>query len=96
MKGGYKTMKKALSTLLAAAILAASLASCAAPSAPGTNVRVTSSDAADAAAWLTERLGDKLTGKKMKEIQEVNAARKQGIAEGMTVEEAIQKWPSQE
>ena len=48
------------------------------------------------AATLWAMHGYKLTGKKMKEIQEVNAARKQGIAEGMTVEEAIQKWPSQE
>ena len=48
------------------------------------------------AATLWAMHGYKLTGKKMKEIQEVNAARKQGIAKGMTVEEAIQKWPSQE
>ena len=56
-------MKKLLSLILAAIILAAVLASCAA--APGAaisaNIRVTSSDASDAAAWLTERLGDRLT-----------------------------------
>ena len=40
--------------------------------------------------------GYSLTGDKMKEIQKVNSARKQGIAEGMTVEEAMEKWPSKE
>ena len=58
-------MKKLISILLAALMLAAALASCAtvAPSrsAISANIRVTSSDAEDAAAWLTERLGDALT-----------------------------------
>ena len=55
-------MKKALCILLAAAILAASLASCAfTPSEINANIRVTSSDAGDAAAWLSDRLGDALT-----------------------------------
>ncbi len=50
-------------------------------------------------AWLATLWamhGYSLTGDKMKEIQEVNSARKQGIAEGMTVEEAMEKWPSKE
>ena len=57
-------MKKLLALTLAVIMLAAALASCAggsASSAIGANVRVTSSDAGDAAAWLTDRLGDKLT-----------------------------------
>ena len=47
-------------------------------------------------ATLWAMHGYSLTGKKMKEIQEVNSARKQGIAEGMTIEEAMEKWPSKE
>ena len=50
-------------------------------------------------AWLATLWamhGYSLTGDKMKEIQKVNSARKQGIAEGMTVEEAMEKWPSKE
>lgn len=58
-------MKKLLSLILAAIILAACLSSCALPTAQrgafGANIRLTSSDAADAAAWLTAHLGDKLT-----------------------------------
>ena len=57
-------MKRFLSLILAAVMLAACLASCAAPSAgvsANARIRITSSDAADAAAWLDERLGDKLT-----------------------------------
>ena len=58
-------MKKALCCLLAALMLAAALASCAAaPTASGAisaNIRLTSSDAADAAAWLDERLGDRFS-----------------------------------
>ena len=58
-------MKKLLSLTLAALTLAAALASCAtspkATAAISANIRVTSSDASDAAAWLTERLGDTLT-----------------------------------
>ena len=48
------------------------------------------------AATLWAMHGYSLTGKKMKEIQEVNSARKQGIAEGMTVEQAMEKWPSKD
>ena len=33
-----------------------------------------------------------LTGPRMKEIQAINAARKEGVAKGMTLEEAMQKW----
>ncbi len=47
-------------------------------------------------ATLWAMKGYKLTGAKMKEIQAVNAARKQGIAEGMTLEQAMEKWPVQE
>ena len=50
-------------------------------------------------AWLATLWamhGYSLTGEKMKEIQQVNSARKQGIAEGMTVEQAMEKWPSKE
>ena len=55
-------MKKLIALTLAVIMLAAALAGCAAPKASyGSNVRVTSSDAEDAAAWLTERLGDALT-----------------------------------
>ncbi len=49
-------------------------------------------------AWLATLWamhGYSLTGEKMKEIQAVNTARKQGIAEGMTIEEAMKKWPSE-
>ena len=57
-------MKRTLSLILAAVMLAAVLASCAAsPKAlsPNANVHLTSSDAADAAAWLSSRLGEHLT-----------------------------------
>ncbi len=50
-------------------------------------------------AWLATLWamhGYSLTGEKMKEIQAINSARKQGIAEGMTVEQAMEKWPSKE
>lgn len=33
-----------------------------------------------------------LTGPRMKEIQQINAARREGIAQGMTLEEAMEKW----
>ena len=49
-------------------------------------------------AWLATLWamhGYSLTGKKMKEIQAVNSARKQGIAEGMTLEQAMEKWPGE-
>ena len=56
-------MKRTLCILLAALFIAAALSSCAvAPEgAINANIRITSSDAADAAAWLGERLGEKLT-----------------------------------
>ena len=57
-------MKKALCTALAALMLVACLASCtSAPTANAANahIRMTSSDAADAAAWLEARLGERLT-----------------------------------
>ena len=56
-------MKKLLSLTLAAIFIASALAGCASsPTATvSANVRITSSDAADAAAWLFARLGDKLT-----------------------------------
>ena len=46
-------------------------------------------------AWAVTLLcmrGYELTGPRMKEIQAVNAARKEGIAKGMTLEEAMEKW----
>ena len=58
-------MKKTLCLLLAAVFIASVLTACGerknAAAAINANVRVTSSDATDAAAWLTARLGDKLT-----------------------------------
>ena len=44
------------------------------------------------AATLWAMKGYSLTGAKMKEIQAVNAQRKQGIARGMSLEEAMEKW----
>ena len=46
-------------------------------------------------AWIATLIamkGYRLTGERMKEIQAVNAARKEGIARGMTLEEAMNKW----
>ncbi len=46
-------------------------------------------------AWIVTlwaMKGYRLTGEKMKEIQEINTARKQGIANGMSLEEAMTKW----
>lgn len=46
-------------------------------------------------AWIATLIamkGYRLTGERMKEIQAVNAARKEGIARGMTLEEAMSKW----
>ena len=55
-------MKKLLSLILAILLLASVLASCAtSPAALDPRITVTSSDASDAAAWLTDRLGDRLT-----------------------------------
>ena len=36
--------------------------------------------------------GYSLTGARMKEIQEVNTKRKQAIAQGMSLEEAMEKY----
>lgn len=47
------------------------------------------------AAWVATLLAMKgytLTGKRMAEIQDVNAKRKAAIAEGMTVQEAMEKY----
>ena len=46
-------------------------------------------------AWaltLWAMKGYELDGKRVKEIQAVNAARKQGIADGMSLEQAMQRW----
>ena len=46
-------------------------------------------------AWIATLIamkGYSLTGAKMKEIQAVNACRRDAVAEGMTLEEAMQKW----
>ena len=46
-------------------------------------------------AWAATLLAMKnyeLTGPRMKEIQAINAARKEGVANGMTLEEAMVKW----
>ena len=46
-------------------------------------------------AWavtLIAMKGYSLTGDRMKEIQEVNAKRKEAIAEGMSLEEAMEKY----
>jgi len=44
------------------------------------------------AATLIAMKGYILTGEKMKEIQAVNACRREGIKQGMTMAEAMQKW----
>ena len=57
-------MKKALCILLAAIFIASVLTSCAGvgtTAAIGSHIRVTSSDALDAAAWLESRLGERLS-----------------------------------
>ena len=46
-------------------------------------------------AWAGPLLAMKnyeLTGARMKDIQAINAARKEGVAKGMTLEEAMEKW----
>ena len=46
-------------------------------------------------AWaltLWAMKGYELSGPRMKEIQEINTKRKEGIANGMTLKEAMQKW----
>ena len=46
------------------------------------------------AATLWAMKGYALTGAKMKEIQAVNACRRDAVADGMPLEEAMQKWQS--
>ncbi|MCD7917402.1 MAG: MFS transporter, partial [Clostridiales bacterium] len=48
------------------------------------------------AATLWAMHGYSLTGAKMKEIQAVNAKRKEEVANGMTLEEAMEKWPGED
>jgi len=48
------------------------------------------------AATLWAMHGYSLSGEKMKEIQRVNAERKEGIAGGMTLEQAMEKWPGKD
>ncbi|MBQ4600819.1 MAG: MFS transporter [Oscillospiraceae bacterium] len=48
------------------------------------------------AATLIAMRGYVLTGEKMKEINAVNAKRKEAIAAGMTMEEAMEKWKTLE
>ena len=46
-------------------------------------------------AWaltLWAMKGYELSGPRMKEIQEINAKRKEAIANGMSMEEAMNKW----
>ena len=46
-------------------------------------------------AWAATLLAMKnysLTGEKMKEIQAVNACRRDAVAGGMSLEDAMQKW----
>lgn len=48
-------------------------------------------------AWaltLWSMSGYELDGERVKEIQAVNAARKEAVAQGMTIEEAMEKYPS--
>ena len=50
-------------------------------------------------AWaltLWSMKGYELTGARMKEIQAVNAVRKDGVAKGMSLEEAMEKWKNME
>ncbi|MBQ5782645.1 MAG: MFS transporter [Oscillospiraceae bacterium] len=50
-------------------------------------------------AWIATLIamkGYRLTGARMKEIQAVNNARKEGIAQGMTLEQAMAKWQTVE
>ena len=46
-------------------------------------------------AWVATLIAMKgyaLTGEKMKEIQAVNACRRDAVANGMSLEDAMQKW----
>ncbi len=45
-------------------------------------------------ATLLAMRGYSLTGAKMKEIQQVNASRREAVAAGMSLEEAMERWPS--
>ena len=56
-------MKRHLSLVLAAVLIAASLVSCAGVAPKASLIRTTSSDAESAAAWLEQRLGDRLSGR---------------------------------
>ena len=50
-------------------------------------------------AWaltLWSMKGYELTGARMKEIQAVNAVRKDGVAKGMSLEDAMEKWKNME
>ena len=50
-------------------------------------------------AWLATlwaMKGYTLTGARMKEIQAVNAVRKHAVSEGMSLEEAMEKWKTYE
>lgn len=47
------------------------------------------------AATLIAMKGYSLTGERMKEIQAVNAKRKEAIAGGMTLDEAMKEWPGE-
>ena len=47
-------------------------------------------------ATLVAMKGYNLTGRRMKEIQAINNARKEGIAQGMTVSQAMEKWQTVE
>ena len=51
-------------------------------------------DEAHWAATLIAMKGYTLTGEKMKEIQAVNACRRDAVANGMKLEEAMTKWQS--
>lgn len=48
------------------------------------------------AATLIAMKGYTLTGAKMKEIQAVNACRRDAVAKGMKLEEAMNKWQTME
>jgi Na+/melibiose symporter-like transporter len=48
------------------------------------------------AATLIAMKGYSLTGERMKEIQAVNAVRRDAVAKGMALEEAMEKWTSME
>ena len=49
-------------------------------------------DANNAVNNILAAKGDTLTGAKMKEIQAVNACRRDAVANGMKLEDAMAKW----